>query len=249
MPRSRSLSAPFSTRSASAIVVLVVIVLSSVKLGCGNPTLPRLTMTAALAPGRRSYTTTRDAIENVLDDVSRHAQPCILYVSRLSRRTRLWRPSLACWSESIVSVTRVLDADMSLMRRRVPRYPSLAVFTAGVTGASTFSIAQVPRSSYQAAVTVLKNDVVYTVRADGTHVREETARVRVNSAQAVQSQSQTYLPFSASLQRLDVLEAHTQTADGRHIPVAPDQIITQQSPFNANAPRSDVKVTRSFFHR
>ena len=134
------------------------------------------------------------------------------------------------------------------MRRRVPRYSSLAVFTAGVTGASTFSIAQVPRSSYQAAVTVLKNDVVYTVRADGTHVREETARVRVNSAQAVQSQSQTYLPFSASLQRLEVLEAHTETADGRHIPVAPDQIITQQSPFNANAPAfADVKVTAIVF--
>jgi hypothetical protein len=62
MSRSRSLSARFSTRSASAIVVLVVIMLSSVKLRCGNPTLPILTMTAALTPDRRSYTTTRDAI-------------------------------------------------------------------------------------------------------------------------------------------------------------------------------------------
>ena len=52
--------------------------------------------------------------------------------------------------------------------------------------------AQPTPPAYQSPITVLSSEIVYTVNADGTYVRDETARIRVNTAQALQSQAQTY---------------------------------------------------------
>ena len=108
--------------------------------------------------------------------------------------------------------------------------------------------AQLSPQTYQSPITVLESHVTYTVAPDGTYVREETRRERINVPEAVQAAAQTYLPFNGSLERLEVLEAYTETPDGKQIPVEPDKIITQQSPISTAAPAfGDLKITAIVF--
>jgi transglutaminase-like putative cysteine protease len=110
--------------------------------------------------------------------------------------------------------------------------------------------AQTAGSAFESPVTAVEVRIVYSVNADGTYTREESDKIRVNTAQALQGQSQTYIPYSESLQRVEVLEAYTQTADGQRVDVAPEQIITQQNPLSTNAPAfADVKVKAIVFPR
>ena len=92
-------------------------------------------------------------------------------------------------------------------------------------------------------ITVIKDDILYTVHQDATYTMEETESFKVNTAQAVTQTSQVPLPFSDSLQKLEVLEAYTVTAAGTRAEVTPDKILTQQLPVSASAPTfSDYKV-------
>jgi transglutaminase-like putative cysteine protease len=108
--------------------------------------------------------------------------------------------------------------------------------------------AQIAAPEYQSPITLEQQDVIYTVNADGTYTRDETTRIRINIDQAVQSQAQTYLQFSETLESLEVLEAYTDTAAGERINVPKDKIITQQSPVSTNAPAfGDIKITAIVF--
>lgn len=117
--------------------------------------------------------------------------------------------------------------------------------------ASASSRAQAPAATidpYPSPITLLDHEVEYTVASDGTFVREEFARILINVDQAVPQQAQTYLQHSESLQRLEVIEAYTETAAGERIDVEPTQIFTQQSPVSTNAPAfGDVKITAIVF--
>jgi transglutaminase-like putative cysteine protease len=109
---------------------------------------------------------------------------------------------------------------------------------------AALAAAAVPCAAAQAAafepnVTVLGDDIVYDVHADGTFTRVQTERFRLNTDQAVKKYAQVALPYSASLQDLAVEEAYTTTKDGKRIDVAPDQIIVQQSRQSAGAPMFD----------
>jgi transglutaminase-like putative cysteine protease len=108
--------------------------------------------------------------------------------------------------------------------------------------------AQIAAPEYQSPITLEQQDVIYTVNADGTYTRDDTTRIRINIDQAVQSQAQTYLQFSETLESLEVLEAYTDTAAGERVNVPKDKIITQQSPVSTNAPAfGDIKITAIVF--
>jgi transglutaminase-like putative cysteine protease len=108
--------------------------------------------------------------------------------------------------------------------------------------------AQIATQEYKPPVTIEQLEVIYTVNTDGTFTQESKGQVRINTDQAVQLQAQTYLPFSETLQSLEVVEAFTDTATGERIAVPADKIITQQSPLSTIAPAfDDIRITAIVF--
>ncbi|MEQ5843047.1 DUF3857 domain-containing protein [Paraburkholderia acidicola] len=98
---------------------------------------------------------------------------------------------------------------------------------------------------FQPNTTRLVDDAVYDVNADGTYTVEVIRRVRINTDQGVHQDGQMSLRYSTSLEELNVEQAYTTTKDGKHIDVAPDRILEQQSAVGAQAPMFDdgkVKV-------
>jgi hypothetical protein len=103
-------------------------------------------------------------------------------------------------------------------------------------------------ASYVSPVTRLQDDNVFTINADGTYTQDETVAVRINTAEAVANRAQTDLVYSPSHETMQVLEAYTQTPDGKKLPVSPDRIIDQQTPQSTGAPMySDDKVKAIIF--
>lgn len=94
-------------------------------------------------------------------------------------------------------------------------------------------------ATFQANVTILRDDIVYEVQEDGRFVVDEFEVLRINSEQGVKERGQAALGYSASLQELEVLEAYTTTKDGRRVDVPADKIMLQQSPQSAGAPTFD----------
>ncbi len=128
---------------------------------------------------------------------------------------------------------------------RLGSFLSAVFFIFITTGTAS---AQLTAPEYKSPVTIEKMDVTYEVNADGTYTMDTVGEVRINIDQAVQSQAQTYLPYSETLQSLEVPEAYTLTAQGEKIPVPADKIITQQSPVSTSAPVfNDIKVTAIVF--
>jgi hypothetical protein len=84
--------------------------------------------------------------------------------------------------------------------------------------------------------TVLNDDNVYNVKADGTYTLDEVVSYRIETDQGVQQRSQIPLYYSPSLERLDILDAYTTTRNGKRIDVTPDKILLQQSAESAGAP-------------
>ncbi|SDG23472.1 DUF3857 domain-containing protein [Paraburkholderia phenazinium] len=87
--------------------------------------------------------------------------------------------------------------------------------------------------------TVLNDDNVYNVKADGTYTLDEVVSYRIETDQGVQQRSQIPLYYSPSLERLDILDAYTTTRNGKRIDVTPDKILLQQSAESAGAPTFD----------
>jgi len=94
-----------------------------------------------------------------------------------------------------------------------------------------------------APLTILHQETVYDLAADGTWTMEASGTRRIDEAQAIGPSGQVPVQYSESLQTLDILEAYTTTKDGARIDVPADKIITQQLPASAGAPTfSDEKV-------
>lgn len=109
-------------------------------------------------------------------------------------------------------------------------------------------IAQAPTASYETLDTVLQEDSIYDVQADGTYTQERYKQMRINNQKGVQASSQVPLRYSTTLEELEVLEAYTTTKDGKRIDVAADKIMLQQSPISAGAPMfDDAKVKTIVF--
>lgn len=94
-------------------------------------------------------------------------------------------------------------------------------------------------NGFESPRTVLFDHIHYEVHADGTYVLNEVESLRINNDLGVKTFAQIPVPYSAALQNLDIVEAYTTTKDGKRIDVAPDKILTQQSPLSANAPTFD----------
>ena len=103
-------------------------------------------------------------------------------------------------------------------------------------------------STYETPSTILEADYVFDVAADGTYTLDLFSKMRVNNQQGVQGMGHAPLPFSTTLQQLDVLEAYTTTKEGKRIDVTADRILLQQSPQSTGAPIfDDVKVKNIVF--
>ncbi len=102
--------------------------------------------------------------------------------------------------------------------------------------------------AYEPDFTVIDNNIVYDVNADGSFVYREDFILRINTQSGVDKISQYPIPFSDSLQELKVIEAYTTTADGEKLEVSKDNIIVQQSPVSNRAPMfSDFKIQYVIF--
>ncbi|WP_158939318.1 DUF3857 and transglutaminase domain-containing protein [Burkholderia sp. S171] len=94
-------------------------------------------------------------------------------------------------------------------------------------------------ADYQPSTTVLTDDIVYNVNADGSFMLDQTRSIRIETGEGVKNFGQIPQRYSNALQSFDVVEAYTTTRDGKRIDVPPDAILTQQSPESVNAPTFD----------
>ncbi len=87
------------------------------------------------------------------------------------------------------------------------------------------------------------------VNADGSYSQTMDLVEQLNSLRAVEQAGQIKLPYSASLDTLDILEANTLKADGRKLPVARTSIFTQDGLISAEGLTSfqDLKTTVAVF--
>jgi transglutaminase-like putative cysteine protease len=74
------------------------------------------------------------------------------------------------------------------------------------------------------------------VAADGSWTMATHVETKVLQAAAIAALAQTPLNYSDTLQTLEVTQAHTLKADGTSLAVAPDAIITRQSPSSKDSP-------------
>lgn len=80
------------------------------------------------------------------------------------------------------------------------------------------------------------------LNADGTFVQSNEMLMRLESEQGAKGASQMPIPYSESLQSLEIAEAYTLKADGTRIDVAKDKIFTQAAPIAISAPTfNDIK--------
>lgn len=119
-----------------------------------------------------------------------------------------------------------------------------AFFTLILSLFSLNGMAQAPATApYETFDTVLQEDFVYDVQADGTYTLDRFKSMRINNQQGVQSSGQVPVSYSTSLEELAVVEAYITTKDGKRIDVPADKILEQQSPQSSGAPMfDDAKV-------
>lgn len=87
--------------------------------------------------------------------------------------------------------------------------------------------------------TIINSTTHYDVQADGRYTVEERSSLRIDTSQAVKRFGQLPLPYSSTLQKLDVLEAYVIDKDGKRTDVPKDRIMEQQTPQSADAPMFD----------
>jgi transglutaminase-like putative cysteine protease len=100
----------------------------------------------------------------------------------------------------------------------------------------TTASAQEPVSPSNIPAKVIASTRRIEVAADGSSRTDLHTETKLLKQNAVGPLSQTAIGYSDLLQQLDVTDAYTLKADGQKIPVAPDAIITQQSPNSRNSP-------------
>ncbi|MEO8104638.1 MAG: DUF3857 and transglutaminase domain-containing protein [Betaproteobacteria bacterium] len=91
-------------------------------------------------------------------------------------------------------------------------------------------------------VVIEKTSKVVDLNADGTFSQTNEVLVRLISEQGAKNAGQVPLPYSESLQTLDVVEAYSLKPDGTRLDVAADKIFTQAAPVAVSAPMfNDLK--------
>jgi transglutaminase-like putative cysteine protease len=119
------------------------------------------------------------------------------------------------------------------------RYVTLAVL-ATAFGAS-FALADTPPDDVP--VKELHAWHTYTVEPDGRYIVDADHAILLRNEEGVHRYAQIPLSYSESRETLEVMEAYTETPDGRRIPVPADRIMTKESPVTMDAAMfADVKV-------
>lgn len=118
---------------------------------------------------------------------------------------------------------------------------ALAVATALPARAATATATAAPVPAPPAVIEHALTDIA--VQRDGTFVTTRAVVIRIDSEAAARSGATVPIPVSASLQRFELVEAWTQTADGRRVDVAPASVLTQAPPYAAQTQTlSDVQL-------
>ena len=87
-----------------------------------------------------------------------------------------------------------------------------------------------------------------TVREDRTGTETSTKRIKILTPGAIQLLSQQQVKFVEGMQRLDTVEAFTEKADGRRVPVIPTNILTNDGASGLQATYvPDLKVRTIIF--
>lgn len=77
---------------------------------------------------------------------------------------------------------------------------------------------------------------------DGTFVQMNESVIRLNTEVGAKGTAQIPVPYSESLQNLEVIEAYTLTSSGKRVDVKPESIFTQAAPIAVSAPMfNDIK--------
>ena len=82
-------------------------------------------------------------------------------------------------------------------------------------------------AQYKASYTVLKEHVRVDVKADGSHRYQLERLIRIDTPQGVDNEGEQRFGYVGSLESVEILEAYTETPEGKRIPVPADQIRTQ----------------------
>jgi transglutaminase-like putative cysteine protease len=128
----------------------------------------------------------------------------------------------------------------------------LAIAAAVATLAPGFATADAPAAPGDPNAEVPSEELrawdTYTLEADGRYVHDADYVVLIRNERGVHERAQIAFFYAESRQKLDVIDAYTETPDGRRILVPADKILTRESPGTAGAPMfADIKVTTIIF--
>jgi len=88
----------------------------------------------------------------------------------------------------------------------------------------------------------------YHLKSDGRYTYEDDVIDQVKTSQGISAIGEKSIAFRSPMQRLDILEAYTETPRGKKIPVGANEIRVQESPISVAAPTfSDIKVETIIF--
>jgi transglutaminase-like putative cysteine protease len=130
------------------------------------------------------------------------------------------------------------------------RYAAIAAAAAALLACSVRAQAPPAAPDPNAAVPSeqLRAWHTYTLESDGRYVHEADHIILIRNERGVHEHGQVAFSYTESRQTLEVLEAFTETPDGRKVPVPADKILTRESPVAAGAPMfADIKVTTIVF--
>ena len=103
-------------------------------------------------------------------------------------------------------------------------------------------------TAYAPPYTVLNSVTEFDVKPDGSYSRLVREDLRINTQEGVSALSQYPIEFNSTMQSVTVLEAYTQTRDGKRLVVNRKDEILQQSSQSADAPMfDDSKVLNVIF--
>lgn len=97
-------------------------------------------------------------------------------------------------------------------------------------------------ADYEPGITWLRFIDTLHFRADASTVRTTEMLMRLETETALGEYAEQRIEFSSSLEKLEILEAWTETKDGKRIPVAPDKIRTLEATDEGVPEFSDAKV-------
>lgn len=107
-----------------------------------------------------------------------------------------------------------------------------------ITNPKISSVAPAIQSNenYVPSLSIVEKSIDYKINLDATIDIKSTLKLKINDQQGVDNGSQLPLEYNPEYETLDIVQAYTQKADGRRIPVTTDKIIESQASSSADAP-------------